>query len=210
MTIKPTNVEQFLETGCGRCELGNTPQCKVHSWRDELSELRSIIRSSGLIEEIKWHCPCYTFDGKNILMLSALKSAATVSFFKGALINDPDKLLEKPGENSEHARYLKVTSIDSVKSVRDSLKSFIEQAIKISQSGQKIPTKVVSRDDYPVELLATFEHDSDYSAAFGALTPGRQRGYLLHFNGAKQSKTRESRILKSRDKVLSGKGWNER
>ncbi|WP_197687455.1 DUF1801 domain-containing protein [Vibrio sp. qd031] len=210
MTIKPTSVEQFLESGCGRCELGNTPQCKVNSWQDELSELRSIIRSSGLTEEIKWHCPCYTFDGKNILMLSALKSAATVSFFKGALINDPEKLLEKPGENSEHARYLKVTSIDSVKSVSDSLKSFIEQAIKISQSGQKIPTKVVSRDDYPVELLALFERDSDYSAAFGALTPGRQRGYLLHFNGAKQSKTRESRILKCRDKVVAGKGWNER
>ncbi len=97
-----------------------------------------------------------------------------------------------------------------MKNVSDSLKGFIEQAIKISQSGQKIPTKMVSRDDYPVELLAMFEHDSDYSAAFGALTPGRQRGYLLHFNGAKQSKTRESRILKCRDKVLSGKGWNER
>jgi uncharacterized protein YdeI (YjbR/CyaY-like superfamily) len=210
VTIKPLDVDQFLVVGCGRCERGNTPQCKVHAWHEELTVLRSYLKQSPLKEEIKWHCPCYTSDGNNILMLSALNESVVVSFFKGALLDDPDGLLVKPGENSHHARYLRFTSVEQAKQQHARLNAFIQQAIELAQRGETVKPKTVTSKDYPAELHDVFNHDADYLEAFERLTPGRQRSYLLHINSAKQAKTKLSRIAKCREKVLIGKGWNER
>lgn len=108
MPKKPNNVDKFLEIGCGRCELGGTPDCKVNSWAQILSVIRKTLIDSGLKEEIKWSAPCYTHEGRNIVLLSALKESAVVSFFRGSELSDPVGILEKPGENSRFARYLRI------------------------------------------------------------------------------------------------------
>ena len=113
MPIKPESVDQYIDSGCGRCEFGGTPQCKVVPWTSELRLVRGILNESDLTEEIKWGAPCYTNSGRNILMLSALKEGVVVSFFRGAELEDTAEILEKPGENSRFARYVRFTSVDS-------------------------------------------------------------------------------------------------
>lgn len=210
MTIKPETVDQYLASGCGRCELGGTPQCKVQPWVEELHLLREILHESDLTEEIKWGAPCYTHGGKNVLMMSALKECVTISFFQGALLKDPENILEKPGENSRFARYIRFTDSKTIRSQKATILDYIQEAIENEKAGKKVD---VSKDDgpeYPEELLQKFEADPDFEEAFSALTPGRQRGYLLHFSSAKQSKTRTARIEKFTPKIFEGKGWNER
>jgi len=210
MTVKPENVAQFLENGCGRCELGGTPRCKVKSWVDELRLLREIIQESGLREEIKWSVPCYTHDGKNILLLSALKESVTVSFLAGAALKDPQGLLEKPGPNSRFARYMRFVDAPSVASSKSALLAFIQQAKTLAASGEGSTVEDGSLPECPEELIQAFEANPQLEEAFMALTPGRQRGYLIHFSSAKQSKTRAARIEKYTPKILQGKGWQER
>jgi uncharacterized protein YdeI (YjbR/CyaY-like superfamily) len=210
MPVKPKNVDQYLASGCGRCELGGTPQCKVLPWVDELRLLRGIIQESGLTEEIKWSVPCYTHDGKNILLLSALKESVTVSFLRGAQMQDPENLLEKPGENSRFARYMRFTDTQTISSQKPAILSYIQEAIELEVAGVEVAGSHDDLPDYPEELIQAFEADPAFEEAFAALTPGRQRGYLLHFSSAKQSKTRITRIEKSMPKIFRGKGWNER
>jgi uncharacterized protein YdeI (YjbR/CyaY-like superfamily) len=210
MSIKPDDVEQYLENGCGRCELGGTPQCKVKSWDEELRLLRGIIQDSGLTEEIKWSAPCYTKDGKNILMLSALKESVVVSFFRGAQLKDIDKILEKPGENSRFARYIRFTDTKKIASLKQALIRYIQEAIRIEKSGKKANVSNDTAMEYPQELIHMFAANPDFAEAFAALTSGRQRGYLIHFSSAKQSKTKTARIEKCMPKIFEGKGWNDR
>ncbi len=163
-----------------------------------------------MTEELKWSAPCYTDNGKNILMLSTLKESVTISFFQGAQMQDPEKLLEKPGENSRYARYIRFTDAQTVVSRKPVILSYIQQAIEIKKSGKKVDVSNDAPLESPEELIQMFESDPGFEEAFSALTPGRQRGYLLHFSSAKQSKTRTARIEKSMPKIFSGKGWNER
>ena len=210
MPIKPNDVEQYLESGCGRCELGGTPRCKVHAWHEELPLLRSIIRESGVTEEIKWSVPCYTHGGKNILMLSALKESVVISFFRGAQMKDLENILEKPGENSRFARYIRFTDVQTIAALKPTILSYIQEAIDLEDAGVEIAGSHDDLPDYPEELIQAFEADPAFEEAFAALTPGRQRGYLLHFSSAKQSKTRIARIEKAMPQIFLGKGWNER
>lgn len=210
MPVKPNTVDEFLQIGCGRCKLGGTPQCKVHSWDEELRLLRSILRESGLTEEIKWSVPCYTHQGRNILLLSALKESVTVSFLRGAEMKDPAGLLEQPGENSRFARYMRFTDVEAVTSRRTAILEYIQEAIEIEQSGKTAEVGDDSLPEYPEELIQIFEENPDFEEAFSALTPGRQRGYLLYFSSAKQSQTRTARIEKNRAKIFAGKGWSDR
>lgn len=210
MPTKPTNADQFLRSGCGRCELGGTPDCKVVSWSEELRLLRFILQKSGLKEEIKWSQPCYTHEGSNIVLLSALKDSATVSFLRGALLKDPAKILEKPGENSRFARYARFTDTESIAAHEATLLAYVKEAIALEESGVKVDTSQDALPDAPPELVDMLEANADFAMAFDALTPGRQRGYLLHFNAAKQSKTRIARIEKCMPKIFAGKGWSER
>ncbi len=209
MTIKPANVDQYLQSGCGRCAFGGTPQCKVHPWTVELRLLREIVQASGLTEEIKWSIPCYTHAGKNILLLSALKDSVTLSFFRGSEMQDPENILEKPGENSRFARYMRFTDTQSIAALKHAIPAYIQEAIVLESAGRKADASPDVPLEYPEELTQLFAANPAFAQAFAALTPGRQRGYLLHFTSAKQSTTRTTRIEKCVPKIFSGKGWNE-
>ena len=209
MMKKPTDVQGYLKHGCGRCPLGDTPECKVHRWQEELGLLREIMLESDLLEEIKWSVPCYTFEGKNIAIVAAFKEYCSLSFFKGAGLIDPDGILEKAGENSPPSRLVRFTSIGQIKKQRASLVALLLAAIDLERFGYKAPSVHPSQMDWPDELLDAFERDSRLREAFGALTPGRQRGYLLFFAAAKQSKTRIDRIEKNRQRILSGLGMHD-
>jgi uncharacterized protein YdeI (YjbR/CyaY-like superfamily) len=203
-------VDLYLNQGCMRCELGGTPDCKVNNWQEELKELRRILLDCDLKEELKWGVPCYTNENKNILILSALKDWATISFFKGALMKDPKGILVKPGEHSQAARYLKFTNIDEIKEKEEIIKAYVAEAIEVEKAGLKVDFKETSEFEIPEELQAKFAEDPVFISAFEALTPGRQKGYLLYFSGAKQSKTRMARVEKHIERIFEGKGLHDR
>lgn len=202
-------VDLFFVDGCGRCKLYKTPACKVHTWKNELQALRQIALNSGLKEELKWKQPCYTLNGKNILIVSAFKESCVINFMKGALMKDPEKILEMPGENSNSARFIRFTNLEKVFSLENSIKEYIQEAIEIEKSGAKIISKKV--EDYPTpdELIEVFKTDQLFEKAFKTLTPGRQKAYLMHYSSAKQSTTRFSRIEKTKEAIFNGKGLNE-
>ncbi len=204
------DIDTYFNSGCGRCKLFDTPACKVHTWHHELELLRKIIlESSNLNEEMKWGMPCYTLNNKNVLMLAAFKEYCSLSFFKGALMTDPDKLMESPGENSQAVKLFKFSTIEEVKNHKDAIKSFIYEAIELEQKGAKITFKKATEYAIPEEFQHRIDRDPALKEAFYKLTPGRQRAYLLHFGQAKQSSTRETRIDKCRPAILAGKGLNE-
>lgn len=208
MPRHPNTVDEFLEIGCGRCEKGSTPECKVLSWQPELKLLRAIVLESGLTEEIKWMSPCYTTDGKNVVMVSAFNDCAVLSFHQGEMMTDPDNILQLPGKNSRYGRIIKFTDVKAIKAQKKTLLAYLAEAIEIRTSGKKM---VIASDepDLPEELIQAFEENRGFEEAWSALTPGRRRGYVLHFNSAKQSKTKVSRIEKCQPKIFAGKGWNE-
>lgn len=203
-------VDEYLKSGCGRCPLGGTPQCKVNRWPEELKLLREIALACQLNEDLKWGVPCYTFNKKNIVIISAFKEYCSISFFKGALLNDVDRILEKPGENTQLARIVRFTDTKNIKKLATALKAYIEEAIALEQVGLKSDIQKPSTLSVPPEFQNKLDENPELKQAFDALTPGRQRSYLLHFTGAKQSKTRESRIEKCIPGIFSGKGFNER
>ncbi len=203
-------VDNYLDIGCGRCPLVGTPACKVKTWQAELIKLREIVLATELTEELKWKQPCYTFEGSNILIVSAFKDYAFISFFKGVLMKDPNDVLIAPTENIQSARQIRFTDIQQIVAQEAVLKAYIAEAIEVEKSGAKIEPKKTSDFEVPEELQAKFAEDPVFETAFEALTPGRQRGYLLYFAGAKQSATRASRIEKAMPKIFEGKGWNER
>ena len=202
-----TNAELYFSEGCGRCSLGGTPACKVHAWQQLLLALRRIVLECGLDEECKWGMPCYTFQGKNILMISAFKDNSTISFFKGALLHDEYGLLTTAGENSHIARLPRFTRLDEILSQEEQIKTYIYQAVEVEKAGLKVPKG--SAPDIPDELARKFEEVPEFHQAFEALTPGRQRGYLLYFAAAKQSATRTTRIEKYMPQIFAGKGMQD-
>lgn len=201
-------VDIYFIEGCGRCPLVSTPQCKVHNWTEELKKLRGIIMDCGLTEELKWKVPCYTFQGNNVLILSAFNECCTVSFFKGALLSDSYRILSKPGENTQVARLIRFTSVREVESLETALKAYIYEAIEVEKAGLR-GTYEKNPEPLPEELLQKFTELPELKMAFQALTPGRKRGYILYFSAPKQSKTREARIEKYIPLILHGKGIND-
>ncbi len=185
----------------------------VTRWQEEMQTLRSIVLECGLTEALKWRAPCYTFthEGKtsNVLMIGDFKDFCCISFFKGELINDPNQLLQKPGENSQSAKLARFTNTEEILKNEQILKSYIHQAIEIEKSGLKPDFKAKNEPQLIDELIEKFEADPDFQKAFEALTPGKQRGYHLYFSGAKQSASRSSRIEKYRDRILNGKGIHD-
>tara|TARA_R110002050_G_scaffold5843_1_gene25063 strand:+ start:174 stop:794 length:621 start_codon:yes stop_codon:yes gene_type:complete len=202
-------IDIYLADGCGRCPLGGTPDCKVNNWIEELKQLRLIILETGLIEELKWGVPCYTFDKSNVLVMAAFKNYCSVSFFKGVLLEDDKGILAKAGENSQSARLIRFTNVKQVLDLELTLKEYIKKAIEVEKAGLKVHFKNPSEQDIPEEFQHKLDESPELRTAFEALTPGRQRGYLLHFSGAKQSKTRVSRIEKYIPKILEGKGFHD-
>jgi len=201
-------VDKYLADGCGRCNLVGTPKCKVFTWHNELVLLRSIILDCGLTEEVKWSCPCYTYNNKNVLMLGAFKAYCFISFFKGALLNDSKNILDKAGENSQHGRLIKFTKESDIAAMEKTIKQYIKQAIEIEKAGLKVET-IANQEPIPVEFKEAMDENPELKSAFFALTPGRQRSWVLHFSSAKQAQTRISRIEKCTPKILQGKGFHD-
>ena len=178
-------------------------------WHDELAALRAILNDSGLCEEFKWRSPVYTHDGHNVALVWGFKDHAALGFFKGVLLKDKAGILVAQGENSRSTRVVKVTSVAEVTRLAPTLAAYLTEAIGIEKAGLKVD---LPKDDldYPAELVDRLDADDRLRAAFEALTPGRRRSWVLHFSQAKQSKTRISRIEKAAEKILAGKGLNDR
>jgi uncharacterized protein YdeI (YjbR/CyaY-like superfamily) len=209
MPINNTSVDSYLEDGCGRCELYQTPQCKVLQWLGPLRALRGIVLASGLTEEMKWGSPSYTLDDELVLMLGSYKDCCFISFMRGAILDDPDTVLEKVGPNTHSARMFKFTSSEQVQAQGALIARFVDDCIALHRAGTKVPPRA-SKEPMPVELQDMLDANPDVAEAYWALTPGRQRSYILHVSGAKQSKTRQSRAEASTEKIMAGKGFNER
>lgn len=201
-------VDKYLIDGCMRCKYGGTPQCKVNNWREELELLRQIVLETGLKEELKWAAPVYTHHGKNIISVGALKDSANIGFFKGVLLADKHKILQQQG-NLQSDRIIKFTNVNDIKKIKDVLKSYVLEAIAIEESGKKVEYKK-NPEPIPEELVKAFEEAPAFKKAFYALTPGRQRGYIIHFSQPKQSKTRIERIEKYKQQIFNGIGLNDK
>jgi len=182
---------------------------EVQKWKQELEQLREIVLDCGLVEELKWKTPCYMFQKSNIILLGAFKDFCIISFLKGALLSDTESILTKMGENTQAARVVKFTSAKEIKKLNAILKAYIFEAIEIEKAGLKVEPKKQSEYNVPEELQNQFKQNPDFKKAFDALTPGRQRGYLLYFCDSKQSKTREARIEKYLSRIMQGKGLND-
>jgi uncharacterized protein YdeI (YjbR/CyaY-like superfamily) len=202
-------VDAYFVDGCGRCPLGGTPQCKVNNWREPLETLRSIVLESGLTEELKWHVPCYTFQGTNVLLLGAFKENCVISFLNGALLKDAKKVLEKPGENSQAGRIIRFTNVQEVLKLKPTIKAYIREAIQNEKSGLKVNLSAKTELVLPEEFQAMLKKNPALKKAFQSLTPGKQRAYNLYFSAPKQSQTREARIQKCIPKILNGEAIDE-
>jgi uncharacterized protein YdeI (YjbR/CyaY-like superfamily) len=209
MKILNPQIDAYLADGCGRCPLGGTPECKVHDWQPELKLLRKIVLGCGLTEELKWKVPCYTFEKNNILTVAAFKEFCSINFFKGALLQDAEGVLVKPGENTQSGRLLRFTAVRQIRELEPIVKSYIHEAIEVEKAGLKVDFRAKHELQFPEELQVKFAALPALQAAFLGLTPGRQRGYLLFFSAAKQSKTRESRIEKCIPQILEGRGMHD-
>lgn len=177
-------------------------------WKDEMQALREIILELGLTEELKWRLPCYTHDGENVAIIQPFKTYFAVMFFKGTLLKDSKKVLSIPG-SSQAVRQLRFTSLKEVLKLKPVIKSYLKEAIKISESGEKVQFKETKDISMPVEFQKRLAKNKLLKKAFESLTPGRQRQYLYYFSSAKQSATRESRIEKYTKQILSGHGLKD-
>jgi uncharacterized protein YdeI (YjbR/CyaY-like superfamily) len=182
---------------------------KPREWGAELNALREILLACGLDEELKWRQPCYQFEGANVVILSSYKSGAALGFFKGSLLPDPNKMLQVPGPNSRAARMLRFTSVDEIADRTAAIKAMIRAAIAVEKSGAKIDLSANRHIDLPEELAAALNKDAALKKAWSALTPGRQRGWVIHFNGAKQSATRAARVAKAAPQIMAGEGMHD-
>lgn len=182
---------------------------KAKKWREEMEQLRTIVLDCQLTEELKWGQPCYTLGKSNIVLIHAFKEYCALLFFKGALLKDAKGILVQQTENVQAARQLRFTSVKEIEKLKTAIKAYIKEAINVEKEGLKVDFKKTDEFSVPEEFQHTLKKNVALKKAFEALTPGRQRAYLLHFSSAKQSKTRESRIEKCIPQILSGKGLND-
>lgn len=182
---------------------------KAGRWQKEVEELRSIVLACGLQEQLKWGTPCYTFENKNIVLIHSFKEYCALLFFKGALLKDSKTMLVQQTENVQAARQIRFTGLHEIVKRQRALKDYIYQAIEVEKAGLKVKLKKSDEFNFPEEFKIKLEKNAGLRKAFYALTPGRQRGYLLHFSSAKQSKTREARIEKNIPRILEGFGLDD-
>jgi uncharacterized protein YdeI (YjbR/CyaY-like superfamily) len=179
-------------------------------WPEEREQLRALLREFPLTEETKWCKPCFLFEGKNVALIQEFNQSIALMFFKGALLKDPKKLLEKPGENTQAARVLRFADLGEVVAKKAVVKAYVAEAIELEKSGLKVKLKASSAFALPEELERKFKEIPGLKVAFYALTPGRQRAYVLQISAAKQSATREARIEKYAPQILAGMGLMDR
>jgi uncharacterized protein YdeI (YjbR/CyaY-like superfamily) len=175
-------------------------------WGEELKALRRIVLDCGLIEELKWGAPCYTFEQTNVIILGEFKACCVISFFKGALLKDAKGILEKAGPNTRVVRVVRFTDVRTIREMESTLRAYIREAVELEKAGVKASLAKEAGPALPEEFQTAVKKSPALQKAFAALTPGRQRGYALYFSAAKQSKTRLARIEKCAPRILEGKG----
>lgn len=195
VTIKNPEVDTFLR--------------KAKKWQVEFEKLRTIVCECELEEELKWKNPCYVHGKANIVLIHGFKEYCALLFFKGALMKDPKGILIQQSENVQAARQIRFTHLEQIIALEDTLKSYVRQAIELEKSGMKVVFKKETEFACPEEFQNKLDESPELESAFKALTPGRQRAYLLYFSGPKQSATRASRVAKSIPCILEGKGLND-
>ncbi len=182
---------------------------KDTKWREEYEQLRKIVLECGLTEELKWGKPCYTYEKNNIVLIYGFKEYCGLMFHKGVLLDDPDNILIQQTKNVQAARQIRFINAEEVVEMKHILKAYILEAIEVEKAGLEVPMKKTKDFEVAEEFQEKLDENPDLKKAFESLTPGRQRGYLLHFSGAKQSKTRERRVGKAIPDILDGKGLND-
>jgi uncharacterized protein YdeI (YjbR/CyaY-like superfamily) len=182
---------------------------KAEKWQDEIKKLRTIVLDCQLTEELKWGVPCYTFQDSNIVLIHVFKEYCAILFVKGALLKDANGILIQQTENVQAARQIRFTNLREIVEMESILKAYISEAIEVEKAGLKVNYKKATEFSIPDEFITKLEEVPGLQDAFDALTPGRQRAYLLYFSAPKQSKTRESRIEKCLPQILKGKGLND-
>jgi uncharacterized protein YdeI (YjbR/CyaY-like superfamily) len=181
---------------------------RAKTWQGEMQKLRSILLECGLEEDLKWGKPCFMFEGKNVAIIQPFKAHCSLMFFKGALFEDTHGLLREQGQNTQSALRLEFTSEAQI--TKAMLRSYVKEAIRVEKAGLEVEFKAKRELELPQELTKILQKDRKFAKAFHALTPGRQRGYVLHFTSAKQSQTRTARIEKCMPQILAGKGLQDR
>jgi uncharacterized protein YdeI (YjbR/CyaY-like superfamily) len=204
-----TDIEDFFAKGCGRCDRFATPDCSTRKWDRGLKDLRQICLEAGLVETVKWGHPCYMHAGRNIAILGAFRGDFRISFFNAALMKDSDGVLEKQGQNTRHPDMIRFTDNAQVAARAAIIGAYLKEAMSYAEAGIT-PPKDDGDVDLPDELLEAMDSDPELAEAFHNLTPGRRKGYVIHLNSAKTSATRVARIMRSRQKILEGKGATER
>ena len=182
---------------------------KAKKWQEELEKLRMIILDCQLTEELKWGKPSYTFEKSNIVIIIPLKEYCALMFCKGALLNDANGILIKPGENTQAGRWIKFSSVREIVEMETILKAYIHEAIEVEKAGLKVNFKKNTELIFPEEFQNKLDENPALKTAFDALTPGRQRAYVLYFSAPKQSKTRVARVKRCMQKIVNGKGLND-
>ena len=182
---------------------------KDTQWQKEYEKLRKIILDCGLTEELKWGCPCYTFENTNIVLIHGFKEYCALLFFKGALLNDPNGILIQQTKNVQSARQIRFTNIREIVKMEKILKAYVFEAVEVERAGLKVKLKKTSEFKVPDEFQKRLDKSSALKKTFDALTPGRQRAYIFYFSQAKQSKTREARVEKYLKQIFNGKGLDD-
>jgi uncharacterized protein YdeI (YjbR/CyaY-like superfamily) len=182
----------------------------MRAWRAELEALRPVLLRSGLDEEFKWYKPCYTHAGANVVIFQPFRELCALLFFKGALLQDPDGALKEQGQNTRSALRLEFRSVADVTATKRTIAALVQDAIRVERAGLSVPDRAPTDEGpYPEELVMLLDAEPVLRDAWNRLTPGRRRGWLLHFNGAKQSKTRVARIERATPRILEGFGMHE-
>ncbi|NJM84476.1 MAG: hypothetical protein HC844_20335 [Tabrizicola sp.] len=204
-----TEIEDYFAKGCGRCARFDTPDCSTRVWAGGLRELRRICRDMQLQETVKWGHPCYMHAGRNIAIIGALRGDFRLGFMNAALLKDPDGILELPGENTRHPSLIRFTRNDQVAEREAVIRRYLSEAMGYAAAGIRPPKEDVDLE-MPDELIEALDADPELAEAFRALTPGRQKSYVINLGAAKQPQTRMARIARFRSRIIAGKGALER
>lgn len=203
------DIEDYFAKGCGRCARFDTARCSVMTWGEGLSKLREICLSAGLTETVKWGHPCYMHAERNIVIIGAFQDNFRLSFFNAALMTDPHGVLQRQGPNTRHPDMIRFADNDGPARLEDVILAYLHEAKGHAETGRKAP-----KDDagiaLPEELVKALADDPELARAFHALTPGRQKSYVINLNGAKKPETRANRVKTFRSKIIAGKGAMER
>lgn len=204
-----TQIEDFFDKGCGRCARFATPDCSVRPFEAGLRALRGLCLGAGLSEHVKWAHPCYMHAGRNICLIGAFRGDFRLTFMNAALMQDPDGVLEKQGDNTAHPDCIRFTNAGQVTEKAPVIHAYLTEAMAYAKAGT-LPRKEVRDVALPQELVDALDNDPGLAEAFGALTPGRQKSWAIQIGSAKKAETRAARVVKGRDKIIAGKGATER